>query len=104
MNQPDLFAQIYFSVLSISTIAVGGLVVLCLMYIISILHDIKRLSKLAKKEAELLAKNFEKGVGLFGHELSGEAAGFLKTVFTLLLTQFGRNKSTRVKKERIKSI
>lgn len=98
------YSEIYFAVTSVSTIALAGLLVLCLMYVLSILHDIKRLSKIAKKEAEIIAKGFEEGVSVFGSELSNEAAGFLRTVFTLLLSQFSGKGNRKIKKTRVKSI
>lgn len=97
------YSDIYFAIASISTIAVAGLLVLALMYILSILYDIKKLSKIAKKEAEIIAKGFEKGASMFGSELSNEAASFVKMVFSLLLSQFSQ-KSNRVKNKKIKTI
>lgn len=98
------YSDIYFAVLSVSTIAITGLLVMVLFYIIAILHDIKRLSKIAKKEATMIARGFEKGASILGDQLSGEAAGFLRTVFSLLLTQFGGVKSVRRKPSRIRDI
>ena len=97
------YSDIYFAILSVSTIAITGLLVLVFMYVISILIDIKRLSKLAKKEAEFIARSLEKGASILGTELSTEAAGFVRTVFTLLISQFAKTKS-RPKSTRIKSI
>jgi len=105
MESSITFTEIYLSIASIATIAIAGLLVLCLFYIISILHDIKKLSKLAKKEVEFIARNFEKGVTMFGDNVSSETAGFLKAVFSLLISQFGSKfGATRTKKSRIKSI
>jgi hypothetical protein len=74
------------------------------MYVLAILHDIKRVSKIAKKEAEMVARSFAKGASLFGTELSSEAAGFLKTIFALLLSHFGVVRSRKVRREKIKTI
>lgn len=93
------YSDIYFALSSISVIAVAGLLVLSLMYVLSILHDIKRLSKIAKKEAEVIARGFEKGAGFLGTELSHEAAGFVRTVFALLLTHFAVEKRRKTKKK-----
>lgn len=99
MSYPD----IYFAVASVSTIAVAGLLLLALIYILSILHDIKRLSKIAKKESEIIAKGFERGANFLGAELSNEAAGFVKTIFALLLTHFAVKNKRKTRKEKIKS-
>lgn len=96
------YYDLYFIIASIATIAVAGLAILAFMYILSILHDIKRLSKIAKKETEIIAKGLEKGAGLLGAELSSEAAGFVKTVFALLLSHFAGKKHGP--KKRIKDI
>jgi len=56
------YSDIYFAVASVSTIAVAGLLLLALIYILGILHDIKRLSRIAKKEAEFIARSFKKGL------------------------------------------
>ena len=98
------YSEIYFAIASISTIAVAGLVLLCLMYFLSILHDVKRLSKIAKMEAEVIARGFEKGVGIFGSEFSTEAAGFLRAVFALLLSQFGEKARRKPKSAKIKNV
>jgi len=87
------YSDIYFAIASISTIIVAGIFLLCLIYVLSILNDIKRLSKIAKREAEVIARGFEKGASMFGTELSAEATGFLRTVFALLLSQFSKTKS-----------
>ena len=49
------YFDIYLTVASVATIAVAGLLALILMYVLAILYDIKRLSKIAKKETEILA-------------------------------------------------
>lgn len=98
------YFDIYFAVTSIATIAVAGLVIMSLLYVLAILHDIKRVSKIAKRETEMIARSFAKGASLFGTELSGEAAGFLRTIFALLLSHFGVVKSRRARKEKIKTI
>ena len=98
------YSDIYFAVLSVATIALTGLLVLIFFYVIAILHDIKRLSKIAKKEAMMIARGFEKGAELLGNNLSNEAAGFLRTIFSLLLTQFGGVKTSRRKSGKIKEI
>ncbi len=90
------YSEIYFVIASVSTIIVAGVFLLCTFYIASILHDIKRLSKIAKREAETIARSFEKGAEFFGGELSNEASSFLRTVFALLMSQV-------VKKTRSKS-
>lgn len=92
------YSDIYFSIASVSTIAVAGLVILCFVYILSILIDIKGLSKLARREAEFIARSVEKGASIFGNELSNEAAGFVKTLFALLMTQFSGSKTRKAKK------
>jgi len=92
------YSDIYFAIASVSTIAVAGLLVLALMYVLAILYDIKRLSKLARKEADFIAQSFAKGASILGSELSGEAAGFVRTLFTLLISQFAKPKSLRAKK------
>lgn len=96
------YYNIFLAVASVSSIAVAGLLVLCLMYILAILHDVKRLSKIAKKEAEVIARGFEKGASIFGSELSNEAAGFVKAVFALLLSHFAGKSSRRTSKSKIK--
>ena len=95
------YSEIYLAVASVSTIAVAGLLVLALMYVLSILHDIKRLSKIAKKETEIIARGFEKGASIFGSELSDEAAGFVKTVFALLLSHFAESSKPKTIKKKI---
>lgn len=97
------YAEIYFSVASVATIAVAGLVVLALMYVLSILHDIKRISKTAKKEVQTIAKGLEEGAEILGSELSRETAGFVKTVFALLLSQFAGERPKRSRKAKIQN-
>lgn len=97
------YSDAYFAIASVSTIAVAGLLVLALFYVISILMDVKRLSKIAKKEAEMIARGIAKGASLFGTELSGEAAGFVRTVFALLLSHIAHKKSA-TRKAKVKSI
>ncbi len=98
------YSEVYFAVASVATIAVAGLVVLLLMYALSIVYDVKKLSKLARKEAELLARGLAKGASVLGSELSIEAQGFLRTLFTLLLSQFAVKKTRIAKKAKIKTI
>lgn len=97
------YSDIYFAVASISTIAVAGLLLLALIYVLSILHDVKRLSRIAKKESEIIARGIEKGASLLGNEISNEAAGFVKTVFALLLTHFANKTKPKTKREKVKS-
>jgi len=94
------YSEIYFAIASISTIAVAGLLVWALMYVLIILHDIKKLSNLARKESEFIARSFAKGASILGNELSSEAAGFVRTLFTLLISQFVKPKSSRSKKSK----
>ena len=96
------YSEIYFAVASISTIAVAGLFLLVLIYILSILHDIKRLSKIAKRETEIIARGIEKGASIFGSELSSEATGFAKTIFALLLSHFAEKTKSKTRKKKIK--
>ena len=93
------YSEIYFAIASISTIIVAGLILLVFIYILSILYDVKRLSKIAKKEAEIIAKGFEKSAGIFGAELSNETAAFVKTVFALLLSYFAPRKTSFTKRK-----
>lgn len=88
------YSDIYFAVSSVSVLAIAILVLICLLYIISILYDIKRLSKIARREAEIIAKGIQSGAALFGSSLSGEANTFVKTLFATLLTHFV-SKSTK---------
>ncbi len=92
------YSDIYLAIASISTIAVAGLMVVILMYILSILWDIKRISKIAKREVEFIASSLAKGVSVLGSEISTETAGFIRTVFTLLLSQFASKPKARRKK------
>ncbi len=94
------YSDIYFSIASVATIAVAGVLLLALFYVLSILRDIKKLSKIARKEAEFIAKSFSKGVSFFGNELSSEASGFIKTLFTVLLSQFARPRPSRQRKNK----
>lgn len=98
------YSQVYFAVVSSATLMLAGLFLLGMLYIIAILSDIKKLSGLAKKEAEIIAKGFEKGASIFGSELSSEAAGFVKTVFALLLSHFATKKSTTKKAKKITEV
>lgn len=95
------YSEIYFAVASVSTIIVGGLVSLLLLYGLSILYDVKRISKIAKKEAEIIARGFEKSAGIFSTELSNETAAFVKTVFALLLSYFAPKRSTSKRKLKV---
>jgi len=95
------YSDVYFAIASVSTIAIAGLIVLLLMYVLAILYDIKKLSKLARKEAEFIARSFAKGASILGSELSTEAAGFVRTLFTLLIAQFVKPKRSRTKKEKV---
>lgn len=92
------YSDVYFAITSVATIAVSGLIILALFFVLSILRDIKRISKIARKESEFIAKSFSQGVSVFGHELGEETAGFLRTVFSLLLTKAVKAKTRRVKK------
>lgn len=92
------YTDIYLAVASISTIAVASLIIVVFMYVISILRDIRKISKIAKKEAEFVASSFAKGASILGNEISTETAGFIKTVFTLLLSQFASKPRARKKK------
>lgn len=97
------YSEIYFAVASVSTIAVAGLLLLALMYILGILRDVKKISKLARKESEFIARSFAKGASILGSELSSEAAGFVRTLFTLLISQFVKPQSSRSKKPKASS-
>lgn len=97
------FSEVYFAVVSVSTIIVACFILSALLYILSILSDVKRLSKIAKKEAEIIAKGFEKGASIFGGELSEEASGFVRTVFALLLAHFAPKKNRRSKTPKTKN-
>jgi len=92
------YSDIYFAVASVSTIIIAGLLLLILTYILSIVIDVKRLSKIAKEEAQLIARGLEKGASLLGGKLSDETAGFVRTVFALLLSQFADKKKTHTRK------
>lgn len=104
------YYDIYLIIASASTIIVAFLLFTTLFYVFSILHDIKKLSKIARKEAEIIAKGFEKGATVLGSELSTETASFVKTVFGLLLTHFvqsggsqsvSRKRAVRAKSEEV---
>ena len=92
------YSDVYFAITSVATLAIAGLLVLALFFVLSILRDIKRISKIARKESEFIAKSFTQGVSVFGHELGEETAGFLRTVFSLLLTKAVKAKSRRTTK------
>ncbi|KKP80698.1 MAG: hypothetical protein UR80_C0021G0005 [Parcubacteria group bacterium GW2011_GWB1_35_5] len=97
------YFDIYLTVASVATIAVAGLLALILMYVLAILYDIKRLSKIAKKETEIIARGIERGASIFGSELSNEATGFAKTVFALLLSHFAGKTKTKSKPRKNKT-
>ncbi len=96
--EPLSYMDIYFAVASVATIAVFGLLVMILFYVIGILRDVKKLSRLARKEAELIARSVAKGAGMLGTELSDSAASFLRTLFTLLISKAVPAKTRRVRK------
>lgn len=93
------YGEVYFVIVSIANLVIATFLLLISFYALSILSDIKRLSKIAKKEAEIIAKGFEKGATIVGSELGNEATGFVKTVFGLLLSNFAPKKprTTKVK-------
>ena len=91
------YSDIYFAISSISIIIVAGVLLLCLFYVLSILQDIKRVSKLAKKEVEVIARGLETGASMLGTQLSEEATGFVRTIFALLLSHFGKKTRSRKK-------
>ncbi len=91
------YMEIYFAVASVATIAVFGLLLAILFYILGILRDIKKLSSIARKEAELIARSVAKGVSIFGSELSESAASFIKTLFSLLIAKAVKPKARRSK-------
>ena len=93
------YMNIYFAIASIATIAVAGLLIMILFYIIAVLRDIKRLSGIAKKEAEMIARSVEKGAEIFGTEFSAEAAGFLRAIFALLISKVSLGNTSRRKKK-----
>ncbi|MEK7669475.1 MAG: hypothetical protein AAB350_02710 [Patescibacteria group bacterium] len=95
------YSDIYLAVASVATITVAGLLILGLMYVLAILYDVKKLSKLARKEAEFIARSFAKGASILGSELSSEASGFVRTIFTLLISQFAKPKSFKSRKRKI---
>ncbi len=98
------YSEIYLAIASVSTIAVAGVMLLCLIYILSIIRDVKKVSKIARREADMIARGLSKGMSILGSEISLETASFLKTVFALLLSQFGVSKQRAMKKSKIKSI
>jgi len=83
----ESFVEIYFAIASVATIAVFGLLLAILFYILGILRDIKKLSSLARREAEFIARNVAKGASILGAELSEGAASFVKTLFALLISK-----------------
>lgn len=89
------FSEVYFIIASIANLVIAAFLFLVLFYFLSILSDIKKLSKLARKEAEFLAQGLAKGASIFGSELSNEATGFVKTIFGLLLSRFVAPKKPR---------
>lgn len=89
------FSEIYFIIASIANLIIAAFLLLVLFYLLAILSDVKRLSKIAREEAELVAKGLAKGAGIFGNELSEEASGFIRTVFSWLLSYFAPKKSRR---------
>lgn len=94
------YTDIYFAIASVATIAVAGLVIVILFYILSITRDVKKVSRIARKEAELVARSFAKGASILGAELSEGAAGFLQTMFSLLIAKAVKPKRrTRIVKE-----
>lgn len=93
------YSEIYLAIASVSTIAVAGLLILILMYVLSILHDVKRVSKIAKKEAEMIARGIAKGASILGSEISLQTAGFVRTIFAVLLSQFADKPKTSRKKK-----
>jgi hypothetical protein len=97
------YYEIYFAVASVSTIILAGFLMMILIYVLAIVRDIKKVSRIAKKEVEIIARGLEKGASMFGTQLSDEAAGFVKTIFALLLSHFAPKKSRtgRVSKTRI---
>lgn len=87
------YSEIYFAVASVSTIAVACVLILCLLYFMRILIDIRTLSKIARKEVEVISKGIEKGAGIFASNLSEETVSFAKTIFAILLSHFASNRS-----------
>lgn len=82
------YSEVYFAIASISTMVIAGLLLLVFVYVLAILYDVKKLSKIARREAEIISKGFEKGAGLFGSELSAETVGFVRALFAILLSYF----------------
>ncbi len=89
------YSEIYFAVLSVSTIAIAGLLLAILFYALSVLRDIKKMSEIAKREAESVASAVARGASILGAGLSSEAAGFVKTVFSLLISKAVEKKSKK---------
>jgi len=96
------YLEIYFAVASVATILVAGILVLVFIYILSILIDIKRISKTAKEEVKIIARGLENSANLFGSHLSEETVGFVKTIFAILLSHFADKKSSSFKTKRSK--
>ncbi len=92
------YSEVYFATASVSTIIIAGLLLLVFVYALAILYDIKKLSKIARKEAEIISKGFEKGAGMFGTELSSETIGFVRALFAILLSYFAP-KATKPKRK-----
>src|SRR3989344_3167182 len=92
------YMEVYFAVASVATIAVFGLILMVLFYILGILRDVKKLSSLARREAEFIARSVARGASIFGAELSSGAASFLKTLFALLISRADRPKVRRTRK------
>jgi len=90
--------EVYFAVASVATIAVFGLILMALFYILGILRDVRKLSSLARKEAEFIARSVAKGASIFGAELSTGAANFIKTLFALLIARAEKPKAHRIRK------
>lgn len=98
------YAEVYFAVASISTILVACFLLSCLLSVFSILRDIKKLSNLARREAEIIAKGVEKGVEFLPAEFSRQTAGFIKAVFALLLSHFAPRKSATRRINKVEKI
>lgn len=91
------YTEIYFAIASIATIAVFGLILMVLFYVLGILRDVKQLTGIARREAEMIARSVARGASIFGAELSQGAASFLKTLFALLITRAEKPKIRRRK-------
>jgi len=92
------YMQIYFAIASVATTAVFGVLLVALFYALGILRDIKKLSGLARREAEFIARSVGKEAGILGAELSEGAANFVKTLFALLISKAVKPKIRRVRK------